>query len=164
MTRTGIKNVFIFILLAGMMSGGGRGFCQAADPVVLTVRPEMLRSSPKPLTTVEKLKNIFAWPVREAHQEGIEELKAEELAQQAFDLLHLDAILWHKTNPQAIINGRLVAQGEEIDTVRVEEIHKDSILLKKEGFLYTLVFEEQSIILGPDEPPAPGKISTTTSP
>ncbi|MFH1202138.1 MAG: hypothetical protein V1674_04530 [Candidatus Omnitrophota bacterium] len=43
--------------------------------------------------------------------------------------LNLAGVLWDKDNPQAIINGRIVGKGDEIEGFKVIEITKDKVIL-----------------------------------
>ena len=56
-----------------------------------------------------------------------------------FGLL-LEGIVWDKTQPMAMINGKIVEPGDKIEGVRIVKIHKTSVEIEKEGKHYSIKY------------------------
>lgn len=56
-----------------------------------------------------------------------------------FGLL-LEGIVWDKTQPMAMINGKIVEPGDKIEGVRIVKIHKTSVEIEKEGKQYSIKY------------------------
>ncbi len=101
-------------------------------PVVLRIRPEKIitamAAQPGPK------RNPFNWSEKQINNfKQIQEKKIDYFAG-----LALQGIIWHRKNPFAVINNRIVTAGDRIQDARVIEIHKKEILLEHDGVFHTL--------------------------
>ena len=54
--------------------------------------------------------------------------------------LELEGIVWDKAMPMAMINGRIVEEGDKIEGVRIVKIHKISVEIEKDGKSYSIKY------------------------
>ena len=48
--------------------------------------------------------------------------------------------MWDKSQPMAMINGKIVEPGDKIEGVRIVKIHKTSVEFEKEGKYYSIKY------------------------
>ncbi len=54
--------------------------------------------------------------------------------------LQLEGIVWDKTEPMAMINGKIVEEGDKIEGVRIVKILKTTVEIEKEGKHYSIKY------------------------
>jgi hypothetical protein len=54
--------------------------------------------------------------------------------------LILEGIVWDKTRPLAMINGRIIEEGDKIEGVRVVKIEKTAVEIEKDGTRYSIKY------------------------
>jgi hypothetical protein len=54
--------------------------------------------------------------------------------------LALEGIVWDQDMPMAMINGRIVEEGDKIEGVRILKIHKISVEIEKDGKSYSIKY------------------------
>jgi len=132
----------------------GSAWCSFAveteAPLVLEVRPELLtRNQGLPHYPADQ-RNPFAWPEIKRPDAGGQSA-AEQKIMENFAQLRIDAIIWNKKNPQAIINGNLLAEKDTISGATIVTIQEDSVVLEKEGVRHSLEFNKFNLNLRPDK-------------
>jgi len=60
--------------------------------------------------------------------------------------IYLEGIIYDKTNPVAIVNGRAVKVGDEIDGVKVSEIGEDKVIFQHKGKIFSASLESPAFI------------------
>lgn len=129
------KVVFILIVLGAGISTAVA--VMAAEPLVLTVRLELIKNSRDQNPAAGKPKNPFVW----------DSTNGAVATDESFSQLKIEGILWNKTNPQAIINGRLVSVNDELQGLTIKKIDKDSLTLKRGNIVHKLEFTDSIINL-----------------
>jgi hypothetical protein len=103
---------------------------------ILMLRPEKIRNQ-----NVNLLQDIehdpFNWSTRQANvfREMAEDSQLEQDIQ-----INLNGIIWDNDNPLAVLNNRIVAEGDMIDDLLVVDIYPEEILLQQKNILHTLKF------------------------
>lgn len=97
-----------------------------ARQVVLNVSPQPVSpSASEPAMESESPAEVSSEPIRE---EG-----------KTFGL-RLEGIVWDETQPMAMINGRIVEEGDKIEGVRVVKILKTAVEIEKDGQHYSIKY------------------------
>ena len=112
------------------------------EPMVLTIDPAKL---PQAQTDIgpDLARDPFNWPPEQiARFRELDRGKRSGL----FAGLNLTGIIWDQRKPLAVINGKMVGVGEWIKGAEVKKIHKESVVLRKDGANFTLEF--QPLIIG----------------
>ena len=126
------------ILLAVLLLGHPLPL-RAGEPQVLTVRPEKIETIRSPKTANPSLeRDPFNWS-----REQISFFKRHEPREKSNSIggLTLSGIIWDKTNPQAVINDRLVTKGEKVGDSVIQQILKDLVFFEQNGVSHTLWLE-----------------------
>jgi hypothetical protein len=112
--KINFKKVFTFTLVFGIVFFAAYNFSNSAK----TKKAGVIILPPKQKASINKLPK-----------------KASQLkTQKRTPAYTLEGIIFDKNRPFAVINGKKVYQGDEIDKFKVSEIKKDSVKLKeKEG-------------------------------
>jgi len=96
--------------LSALILLGQGGPLLAAEPQVLTVRPDKIReASGRKNFALPLSRDPFNWS-----REQISMFKSREPREKSSSIagLTISGIIWDKTRPQAVINGKLVGKGE----------------------------------------------------
>lgn len=112
---------------------------QAREAQVLTVRPEKIETLQGQKTANQPLgRDPFNWS-----REQISFFKNQEPRAKSNSIggLTLSGIIWDKTNPQAVINDRLVTKGETVGDSVVRQILKDLVVVEQNGISHELWLE-----------------------
>ena len=56
--------------------------------------------------------------------------------------LKVKGVVWDEKNPYAIVDGKIVKQGDKIGTVEIIEIRKKSVVIKEDSQMYEIFLEE----------------------
>ncbi|MCF6289428.1 MAG: hypothetical protein L3J03_00265 [Desulfobacterales bacterium] len=147
------KNILIIALLAFCTVAATAGPVQSEEMLTLVVRPELLDRTERSTRAPVPSRNIFAWPAEKSMPADSRQRQADESALAAMKKLRAEAILWNRSKPLAIINGRLIGVGDEFSGIRVLAIHRDSITLAKGPTRHVIGFETTEINLGTGSEP-----------
>lgn len=143
-----IYTICIILLMLGLTSAYAMRAVEGDGGKVLLLEEKEERRSV--LATGVQVRDPFNWPqeVLFQYQE-----KFAEYAASVFSELVLSGIIWNNEKPLAIIDNRVLSEGDQIREIMVVEINRDSVLLQKGMELYTLEFNEQIIDLGTEMEP-----------
>ena len=132
--KTFARSLFLALLLLGHALP-----LQAGEAQVLTVRPEKIEAVSGKKTASQPLaRDPFNWS-----REQINFFKSQEPREKSNSIggLTLSGIIWDKTNPQAVINNRLVTKGETVGDSIVRQILKDLVVFEQNGISHELWLE-----------------------
>ena len=126
------------LLLAVLLLGRALPL-HAGEAQVLTVRPEKIeailgqKKASQPLA-----RDPFNWS-----REQISFFKSQEPREKSNSIggLTLSGIIWDKTNPQAVVNDRLVTKGETVGDSVIKQILKDLVVFEQNGISHELWLE-----------------------
>jgi|GEM_PF-1080308 len=111
----------------------------AAEPQILTVRPEKIEAVSGPKAASAPLaRDPFNWS-----REQISLFKSREPREKSNSIggLTLSGIIWDKSNPQAVINDHLVTKGETVNDAVIRQILKDLVVFEQNGISHELWLE-----------------------
>ena len=108
---------------------------------VLVIRPERLATSAGQSRGKAAGRDPFKWTTSVmARVMANEDIPA---IMETFDDLKLQSVIWNPQKPQTIINGRLLAIGDTVNGVIIEQIEKKQVIVSKNGHRHTLEFASQ---------------------
>lgn len=125
-----VTSLLLFILSCADLKASGKA-------KVLKFRPEKLAGFSSKAAIEEKSRDPFNWSQDFLNMN----IPVDELAIIShFEGLVLKGVMWDEENPVAIINDQMVKAGDVINTVTVESIEKDRVILEKSDHKFTLEF------------------------
>ncbi|MDA3971176.1 MAG: hypothetical protein PF442_07475 [Desulfobulbaceae bacterium] len=87
----------------------------------------------------------FNWPPAQLANILLSEITP---ALQVVQSLTLQAIFWDEELPQAVINQKILYQGDEIDGINILRIDQEKVIVELDNYQYTLQFEEIAVDFG----------------
>lgn len=87
----------------------------------------------------------FNWPPAQLANILLSEITP---ARQVVQSLTLQAIFWDEEHPQAVVNQKILAQGDEIDGINLLRIEKEKVIVEVDNYQYTLQFKEIAVDFG----------------
>lgn len=150
-TTAGFPAILAAILISTLLSVAT---CLADDQEgntkTLLVRPELLTGGGSlSRTLLNQTRNPFAWP---PGQRSSLAQSGESSGPDPFAGVTLNAIIWVKGQPVAIIDNKPLRSGETLKGIKVREIAKDFVVLSTKGARRTLRFPSSGIDF--NSPPA----------
>ncbi len=98
----------------------------------------------------------FNWPTTQR-------VRLRQIADAELDIFAdfiLQAIVWSKTTPQAVINSQLVTIGDMVDGALITDISQTKVSLSKNSRKHSMQFDTYDIDFG-SQPPAKGNVDDT---
>ncbi len=110
--------------------GSGVAMCASAH---LFAANELSEQAVSPVTTTTPQRAIKHNPfTKPDFSQRSEQAEVEEQTAVPQALLHLRAVLYSSTTPLVNINGRILAEGDEIDGFLLQEVIEDGAILSKD--------------------------------
>ena len=113
-----------------------------AETIQYLTLPQSLQSSP--IQIIPLSRDPFNWSA----QQRTRLRQALEAEENPFADINLQAILWTPSSPQAMINKKLIHEGDIVNGVTVIAIGRNSITLRKNDKKHTLLFPRPNIDFG----------------
>jgi hypothetical protein len=112
---------------------------------IMMLRPEKLRG--QKVNVLQGIKrDPFNWSTRQANLFR----KMAEDSQLEQDInINLTGIIWDSDNPLAVLNNRIVAEGDMVEGMLVVDIYPEEVLLQQKNILHTLKFNP--LLIGADD-------------
>ncbi len=130
---TPLKSISVMIVPTLLMLWSG---ARAARPIVLSIpKTPYSWDGNYSSVTISQVRNPFVWPER-PHGPSPSQIKRGQHV--------LQAILWNSSRPLAVIDGRLVGEGEAVGDALVVSIHEKGVILKHaDGATTTLQVKDE---------------------
>lgn len=143
MRDTRLRSICCCILFVCCMPSSSANALE--DVTVLTIRPEKLQKRLAPGLTVTTVRDPFNWPTGQIETFNFRDRRHRITP---FADLTLSGIILVKKRPLAIINGKLVGVGEQINNATVITIEKNQVKVASDGTSHTLRFDPVALELG----------------
>lgn len=95
-----------------------------------------------PALLIQRVQQADLERIQQQQQQQASQVKAVATAPQiSITDLELQGIFWGSSNPQAIINRKIVSVGDQVEDAEVEAITKESVTLSRNGEKFELKLE-----------------------
>ncbi|MCK5608714.1 hypothetical protein KAR91_42950 [Candidatus Pacearchaeota archaeon] len=130
-----MKKLFLLFLLCNFCFPH---FAVASEPAeIMMLRPEKIRN--QNLNILQGIeRDPFNWSTRQAN--FFRKIAEDRQLEQDINI-SLNGIIWDNDNPLAVLNNRIVAEGDMVDGLLVVDIYPEEVLLQQKNILHTLKFD-----------------------